>query len=114
MANMSNAFGQITIKAKSLEAIKNLIILQKEFEKTSEYETNLNSFNLNEYQLEKDIFENAIQTSDNHFIYEDNFNAYGRWSFESNVRCFLDSLEFEDNDSEEIKKLKKTMSKRKI
>ena len=113
MANISSAFGQITIKAKSIEAIKNLIILQKEFEKTSEYETNLNSFDLNEYQLEKDIFENAIQTSDGYFIYEDNFNAYGRWSFESNVRRFLDSLEFEDNDSEEIKKLKEQCQKEK-
>ncbi len=113
MANISSAFRQIIIKAKSLEAIKNLIILQKEFEKTSEYETNLNSFDLNEYQLKKDIFENVIQTSDDHFIYEDNFNAYGRWSFESNVRCFLDSLEFEDNDSEEIRKLKEQCQKEK-
>lgn len=85
MANLSSAFGQITIKAKSIEAIKNLIILQEEFEKTSCYETNLNSFCLNDQELEKDIVENAIQTGDNYFIYEDNFNATGRWSFESNV-----------------------------
>lgn len=51
MANLSSAFGQITIKAKSIEAIKNLIILQKEFEKTSCYETNLNSFYLNENEF---------------------------------------------------------------
>lgn len=113
MANISSAFGQIIIKAKSLEAIKNLIILQENFERTSHYETNLNSFDLNEYQLEKDIVENAIQTSDGYFIYEDNFNASGRWSFESNVRWFLDSLEFEDNDSEEIKKLKEQCQKEK-
>ena len=111
MANLSNAFGQITIKAKSIEAIKNLIILQKEFEKYSHYETNLNSFNLNENQLEKDIVENVIQTGDNYFIYEDNFNATGRWSFESNVSWFLNSLEFSKNDSEEIKKLKEKCQK---
>ena len=35
MANISSAFGQIAIKAKSLEAIKNLIILQEEFKRTS-------------------------------------------------------------------------------
>jgi len=29
MANISSAFGQIIIKAKSLEAIKNLIVLQE-------------------------------------------------------------------------------------
>lgn len=113
MANISSAFGQIIIKAKSLEAIKNLIILQEEFERNSHYETNLNSFDLNEYQLEKDIVENAIQTSDGYFIYEDNFNASGRWSFESNVRWFLDSLEFSDEDSEEIKKLKEQCQKEK-
>ena len=106
MANLSSAFGQITIKAKSIEAIKNLIILQKEFEKNSHYETNLNSFCLNEHQLEKDIIENAIQTGDNYFIYEDNFNATGRWSFESNVSWFLDSLELSDADSEKVKQLK--------
>ena len=81
MANISSAFGQISIKAKSLEAIKNLIVLQEEFELNAHYETNLNSFDLNEYQLEKDINENAIKTSDGYFIYEDNFNASGRWSF---------------------------------
>ena len=111
MANISSAFGQIIIKAKSLEAIKNLIILQEEFERNAHYETNLNSFDLNEYQLEKDIVENAIQTSDGYFIYEDNFNASGRWSFESNVQWFLDSLEFSDEDSEEIKKLKEKCQK---
>lgn len=111
MANISSAFGQIAIKAKSLEAIKNLIILQEEFERTSHYETNLNSFDLNESQLEKDINENTIQTSDGYFIYEDNFNASGRWSFESNVCWFLDSLEFLDNDSEEIRKLKEKCQK---
>lgn len=106
MANLSSAFGQITIKAKSIEAIKNLIILQKEFEKNSCYETNLNSFNLNDHQLEKDIIENAIQTGDDYFIYNDDFTATGRWSFESNVRWFLDSLEILDKDSEQIKQLK--------
>ena len=106
MANLSSAFGQITIKAKSIEAIKNLIILQKEFEKNSCYETNLNSFYLNEHQLEKDIIENAIQTGDDYFIYNDDFTATGRWSFESNVRWFLDSLEISDEDSEQIKQLK--------
>lgn len=106
MANLSSAFGQITIKAKSIEAIKNLIILQKEFEKTSCYETNLDSFKLNNHQLEKDIKDNALHTDNNYFIYEDNFNATGRWSFESNVSWFLDSLEFEDSDSEELRKLK--------
>ena len=49
MANISSAFGQIIIKAKSLEAIKNLIVLQEEFELNAHYETNLNSFDLNEY-----------------------------------------------------------------
>lgn len=111
MANLSSAFGQITIKAKSIEAIKNLIILQKEFEKTSCYETNLDSFKLNNHQLEKDIKDNALHTGDNYFIYNDNFTASGRWSFESNVSWFLDSLEFEDNDSEEIRKLKEKCKK---
>lgn len=111
MANISSAFGQITIKAKSIEAIKNLIILQKEFEKKSCYETNLDSFKLNNHQLEKDIKDNALHTDNNYFIYDDNFNATGRWSFESNVLWFLDSLEFSDEDSEEIRKLKEKCQK---
>ena len=104
MANLSSAFGQITIKAKSIEAIKNLIILQNEFEKTSCYETNLNSFHLNE--LNKQIKEHSIQTGDDYFIYKDDFTATGLWSFESNVRWFLDSLEFSDADSEQTRQLK--------
>ena len=107
MANLSSAFGQITIKAKSIEAIKNLIILQKEFEKTSCYETNLNSFYLNENELNKQIKEHSIQTGDDYFIYKDDFTAIGRWSFESNVSGFLDSLEYSYTDSEQIKQLKK-------
>lgn len=106
MANLSSAFGQITIKARSIEAIKNLIILQKEFEKTSCYETNLNSFYLNENEFNKQIKEHSIQTGDNYFVYKDDFTATGRWSFESNVRWFLDSLEFSDEDSEQTKQLK--------
>lgn len=106
MANLSSAFGQITIKAKSIEAIKNLIILQREFEKTSCYETNLNSFYLNENELNKQIKEHSIQTGDDYFVYKDDFTATGRWSFESNVRWFLDSLEFSDADSEQTRQLK--------
>lgn len=106
MANLSSAFGQITIKAKSIEAIKNLIILQNEFEKTSCYETNLNSFHLNENELNKQIKEHSIQTGDDYFIYKDDFTATGLWSFESNVRWFLDSLEFSDADSEQTRQLK--------
>ena len=34
------------------------------------------------------------------------FSATGRWSFESNVRWFLDSFEISDEDSEQIKQLK--------
>lgn len=111
MANISSAFGQIVIKAKSTEAIKNLIILQEEFERNSHYETELSAFHLNEYELGKDIIENAIETKDGYFIYEDNFTASGRWSFKSNVKWFLDSLEFEENDSEEIRKLKEQCQK---
>lgn len=37
MANISSAFGQIIIKAKSLEVIKNLIVLQEEFELNAHY-----------------------------------------------------------------------------
>ena len=106
MANLSSAFGQITIKAKSIEAIKNLIILQNEFEKTSCYETNLNSFHLTENELNKQIKEHSIQTGDDYFIYNDDFTATGLWSFESNVRWFLDSLEFSDADSEQTRQLK--------
>ena len=106
MANLSSAFGQITIKAKSIEAIKNLIILQNEFEKTSCYETNLNSFHLTENELNKQIKEHSIQTGDDYFIYKDDFTATGLWSFESNVRWFLDSLEFSDADSEQTRQLK--------
>lgn len=111
MANTSNAFGKITIKAKSLEAIRDLIILQEEFERNSQYETELKSFWLNEHELERDIKQYAKPTDDNCFIYEDNFTASGRWSFDSNIRWFLDSLEFEDDDSEEIRKLKEKCQK---
>lgn len=110
MANLSSAFGQISIKAKSIEATKNLIILQREFEDKNYYQTELDSFKLNEIQLEKDINERAFHEK-NYFIYDDNFTASGRWSFESNVKCFLNSLEFNTNDSEQIRKLKEKCQK---
>lgn len=110
MANLSSAFGQISIKAKSIEAIKNLIILQREFEDKNYYQTELDSFKLNEIQLEKDIDERAFHEK-NYFIYDDTFTASGRWSFESNVECFLNSLEFNTNDSEQLRKLKEKCQK---
>ena len=110
MANLSSAVGQITIKAKSIEAIKNLIILQREFEDKNYYQTELDSFKLNEIQLEKDIDERVFHEK-NYFIYDDTFTASGRWSFESNVKCFLNSLEFDKDDSEQLRKLKEKCQK---
>lgn len=111
MANISNAFGEITINANSIDAIKNFIILQREFNKHKDYQTELATFILSDSGLEEDITDYATTTANSQFIYEDKFTASSRWNFENNVKHFLDAFEISNDDSNELKILKEACRK---
>lgn len=110
MANISNAFGEITINANSIDAIKNFIILQREFNKHKDYQTELATFILSDSGLEEDITDYTTTTANSQFIYEDKFTASSRWNFENNVKHFLDALEISNDDSNELRILKKAIT----
>lgn len=106
MANLSNADGTITIKAKSTDAIYNLLLVQRYVESKYEYYTDIASSSLGSKELRSDIETNRFINSDNLVVYTDSFYAVGRWSFENNVNWFMGCLEPDSSDPEDIKEAK--------
>lgn len=106
MANLSNADGTITIKAKSTDAIYNLLLAQNYAEAEYEYQTVLTSSNLNATELKSDIENISFTNQENLKVYTDTFYGIGRWSFECNVNWFMDCLQIDSSDPEYIKEAK--------
>lgn len=106
MANLSNADGTITIKAKSTDAIYNLLLAQRYADAQYEYRTELTSSNLNATELKSDIENISFTNQENLKVYTDTFYGIGRWSFECNVNWFMDCLELDSHDPDDIKEAK--------
>ena len=106
MANLSNADGTITIKAKSTDAIYNLLLAQRYADAQYEYRTELTSSNLNTTELKSDIKNISFTNQENLKVYTDTFYGIGRWSFECNVNWFMDCLELDSHDPDYIKEAK--------
>ena len=106
MANLSNADGTITIKAKSTDAIYNLLLAQRYAEAEYEYRTELTSSNLSATKLKSDIENISFTNQENLKVYTDTFYGIGRWSFENNVNWFMDCLEPDSSDPDDIKEAK--------
>ena len=106
MANLSNADDTITIKAKSTDAIYNLLLAQRYADAQYEYRTELTSSNLNATELKSDIENISFTNQENIKVYTDTFYGIGRWSFECNVNWFMDCLELDSNDPDDIKEAK--------
>lgn len=106
MANISNADGTITIKAKSTEAIYNLLLVQRYAESNCEYYTDIASSSLGSKELKSDIENNSFTNKDGLTVFSDSFYGIGRWSFESNVNWFMDCLEPDSSDPDDIKEAK--------
>lgn len=106
MANLSNADGTITIKAKSTDAIYNLLLAQNYVESEYEYRTQITASNSNSVKLKSDIENNSFTNKNGFTVFSDTFYGIGRWSFESNVNWFMDCLELDSNDPDDIKEAK--------
>lgn len=106
MANLSNAHGTITIKAKSKEAIYNLLLVQNYVESEYEYRTQIMASNSDSLKLKSDIKNNSFTTKDGFTVFSDSFYGIGRWSFENNVNWFMDCLEPDSSDPDDIKEAK--------
>lgn len=106
MANLSNADGTITIKAKSTDAIYNLLLAQNYVESEYEYRTQITASNSNSVKLKSDIENNSFTNKNGFTVFSDTFYGIGRWSFESNVNWFMDCLQIDSSDLEYIKEAK--------
>ena len=106
MANLSNADGTITIKAKSTEAIYNLLLAQNYVESEYEYHTQIRASNSDSLKLKSEIENNSFTNKDGLTVFSDSFYAVGRWSFENNINWFMDCLEPDSSDPEDIKEAK--------
>lgn len=106
MANLSNADGTITIKAKSTEAIYNLLLAQNYVESEYEYHTQIRASNSDSLKLKSEIEHNSFTNKDGFTVFSDSFYGIGRWSFESNVNWFMDCLEPDSSDPDDIKEAK--------
>lgn len=106
MANLSNADGTITIKAKSTEAIYNLLLAQNYVESEYEYHTQIRASNSDSLKLKSEIENNSFTNKDGFTVFSDSFYGIGRWSFENNVNWFMDCLELDSSDPDDIKEAK--------
>lgn len=91
MANISNAFGKLTITTDTKETLYNFLLLHKEFEKDSYYYTEFDTDKNSENEL-KYLIENNTIEENNQVYYSTTFIALGRWSFESNVQWLMDTI----------------------
>lgn len=106
MANLSNADGTITIKAKSTNAIYNLLLAQNYVESEYEYQTQITASKSDSLKLKSDIEKNSFTNKDGLTAFSDSFYGIGRWSFENNVNWFMDCLELNSSDPDDIKEAK--------
>lgn len=91
MANISNAFGKLTITTDTKETLYNFLLLHKEFEKNAYYYTEFNTDQISEEELKNLI--DTDTTEENKIVsYSTTFNALGRWSFQSNVQWLMDII----------------------
>lgn len=90
MANMSDAFGEITIYAASVDVLIDLIQCHLKYEEGAYYSTSLDLFEdvspENRTEIIKIVEENYELDSTTHdAMLVSDFTATGRWSFQSNI-----------------------------
>lgn len=94
MANMSDAFGEITIYAASVDVLIDLIQCHLKYEEGAYYSTSLDLFEdvspENRTEIIKIVEENYELDSTTHdAMLVSDFTATGRWSFQSNIGWFF-------------------------
>lgn len=97
MANMSEAFGNITIFCASFDALVDLIQCHLKYEEDAYYSTSLELFeNIspeNKTEIIKIVENNYELDSTTHdAVLVSDFTATGRWSFKSNIEWFFGCL----------------------
>lgn len=97
MANMSDAFGNITIYAASVDVLIDLIQCHLKYKEDAYYSTSLELFENvspeNRTEIIKIVEKNYELDSTTHdAVLVSDFTATGRWSFKSNIRWFFGCL----------------------
>ena len=97
MANMSDAFGEITIYAASVDVLIDLIQCHLKYEEGAYYSTSLDLFEdvspENRTEIIKIVEENyELDATTHDAMLVSDFTATGRWSFQSNIGWFFGCL----------------------
>lgn len=92
MANISSAFGTVTITADSKETLTNLIYLHNQYEQNVYYTTTFSDIKSTDYQQIKNYVDQ--NTSDTAITLD--FEGQGRWSFSTNLLWFFNCLDIRD------------------
>lgn len=97
MANMSDAFGNITIYAASVDVLIDLIQCHLKYEEDAYYSTSLDLFENvspeNRTEIIKIVEENyELDPTTHDAVLVSDFTATGRWNFKSNIGWFFGCL----------------------
>lgn len=116
MANLSSAFGDITITARTPQILSDFIHLHNISDANVSYETCMSDFeDLNKKDIQKKVKKEAIkQQNGNYYQITTPFHGTGRWNFRNNISWFFDLFKddfslkhrFDKNNLETIKTLK--------
>ena len=95
MANLSTAFGTVTITAKTTDILAQFLSLHLKSEEFVGYNTTLTDINkLNIKEVQQYVKKNSYSSEPdpNYYSIKLNFSGTGRWSFDSNINWFFSYL----------------------
>ena len=105
MANLSTAFGTVTITAKDPNILAQFLSLHLKSEERADYDTTLNVNGLDIKEVQQYVKTNSYPSKPepNYYSIDLTFSGTGRWSFISNINCFFSCLKNLDKHDHPLK-----------
>lgn len=107
MANLSTAFGTVTITAKTTDILAQFLSLHLKSEEFVGYDTTLTDINkLNIKEVQQYVKKNSYPSKPdpNYYSIDLTFSGTGRWSFVSNINWFFSCLKNFDKHDYSLKR----------
>jgi hypothetical protein len=106
MANLSTAFGTVTITAKDPNTLAQFLSLHLKSEERAYYDTTLNINGLDIKEVQQYVNENSYSSKPepNYYSIDLTFSGTGRWSFISNINWFFSCLKNLDKHDHPLKR----------
>jgi hypothetical protein len=106
MANLSTAFGTVTITAKDPNTLAQFLSLHLKSEERAYYGTtfNINGFDIKEVQQYVNENSYSSKPEPNYYSIDLTFSGTGRWSFISNINWFFSCLKNLDKHDHPLKR----------